>query len=328
MNHPEPTTGDKAAAQQTKLKELHDQLDAQVTALTEGADWKAWLAVAARFRSYSWHNTMLILAQRPEATRVAGYREWQRLGRQVTKGEKGIKIIAPTFRRQEHDDDPIQPETVARDDADNGADHKREPSRAKKLVGYTVVHVWDESQTTGDPLPEAPTPQLLQGAAPDGLWDELATLVAATGFTLERGDCGGPDGNGGAQREPGHREGLQPLIDSSIDQFVGQPVQGERSTAPRRPPTPGKVRPDNGVLRSQHVHDGAVVSVDPPTGPMGKQQPGPIPKHHAPKTRNRQCLFRHGRNAKTSHQCESQQAEPTRHHPTTPQARDTSHRSL
>ena len=194
MIRPEPTTGDKVAAQRAKLKELHDQLAAQVTAVTEGTDWKAWLDVAARFRSYSWHNTMLIFAQWPEASRVAGYREWQRLGRQVTKGEKGIKIIAPIFRRVKQENDPTHPEAKVGRDSDDGDDHQQETNRAKKLVGYTVVHVWDESQTTGDPLPEAPTPQLLQGAAPDGLWEALATQVAAAGFTLERGECGGPDG--------------------------------------------------------------------------------------------------------------------------------------
>jgi N-terminal domain of anti-restriction factor ArdC len=44
-------------------------------------------------------NTLLLLAQRPDATRVAGYTLWQQLGRQVAKGEKGLTILAPVTRR-------------------------------------------------------------------------------------------------------------------------------------------------------------------------------------------------------------------------------------
>src|SRR5215207_4464348 len=75
----------------------------------------AWLRVAARFHSYSFSNTMLILAQRPDATQVAGYRAWQSLGRQVDKGERGIQILAPVTRRQQAGPD----EAVA--DATNGS---------------------------------------------------------------------------------------------------------------------------------------------------------------------------------------------------------------
>ena len=49
----------------------------------------------ARFHTYSFNNVALIVAQRPEATRVAGYRAWQALGRQVRKGEKGMVIFVP-----------------------------------------------------------------------------------------------------------------------------------------------------------------------------------------------------------------------------------------
>jgi hypothetical protein len=57
-----------------KLEELHSRLADQIAQLTSGADWQAWLKVAARFHAYSFSNTLLILAQRPDATQVAGYR--------------------------------------------------------------------------------------------------------------------------------------------------------------------------------------------------------------------------------------------------------------
>src|SRR6266851_2600157 len=67
----------------------------------------AYLRTMARFPTYSVNNTLLILAQRPDATQVAGYRRWQELGRQVMKGETGIKILVPHKTRLKLDqDDP------------------------------------------------------------------------------------------------------------------------------------------------------------------------------------------------------------------------------
>jgi hypothetical protein len=63
-----------------------------VAALVDGEQWKAILRAAARFHDYSIGNILLILAQRPDATRVAGYRTWQALGRQVTRGERDPTI--------------------------------------------------------------------------------------------------------------------------------------------------------------------------------------------------------------------------------------------
>jgi antirestriction protein ArdC len=63
------------------------------------------LAAAGRFHRYSLGNVLLILAQNPEAMRVAGYRTWQSLDRQVRKGERGIQILAPvTYGPRDHHD--------------------------------------------------------------------------------------------------------------------------------------------------------------------------------------------------------------------------------
>jgi DNA primase len=94
---------ERKAAQDRKLEELHSRLTDQIAQLTSGADWQAWLRVAARFHAYSFSNTLLIHAQRPDATRVAGYRAWQSLGRQVQKGQRGIQILAPVTRRNAAD---------------------------------------------------------------------------------------------------------------------------------------------------------------------------------------------------------------------------------
>ena len=165
------------ADRETKLAAVHQRLADQVRELRTGEDWKSWLTVASRFHSYSFNNTILLLAQRSDASAVCGYRAWQSLGRQVDKGEKGLQILAPILR----------PLDVT--DPDTG-----EQERTARVAGYRVTHVWDVSQTSGRPLPERPEAPLLRGQAPEGLWDRLATLVHQHGFELERCDCGGANG--------------------------------------------------------------------------------------------------------------------------------------
>lgn len=98
-----------------------------------------YLRFTNRFRVYSLNNTMSIWAHNPEATQVAGYRAWTKLGRYVRKGEKGIPILAPC----------TQVVTVVDDDG--------EEKKLEKISGYKVVYVFDVSQTEGDPLPEVST---------------------------------------------------------------------------------------------------------------------------------------------------------------------------
>ncbi len=168
-----PTT-DKA----DKAAQLHDRLLTQVQALLDGQDWKQFLAVAARFHRYSPNNVFLILAQAPNATRVAGYRRWQSLGRQVRKGERGIAILAPCVKRARPVDDDEEAER---------------PELVRILRGFRVAHVWDITQTDGEPLPDV-RPTLLTGEAPVGLWDALAQELSDAGYALERGDCQGANG--------------------------------------------------------------------------------------------------------------------------------------
>ncbi|HET9733518.1 MAG TPA: ArdC-like ssDNA-binding domain-containing protein [Acidimicrobiales bacterium] len=156
-----------------RLRELHTQLETAFADLVSSDDWARMLAVAARFHHYSPANVMLILHQRPDASRVAGYRAWQSVGRQVRRGEHGIAILAPCTYAGHHDDDEAEP-------------GNEEPRRV--LRGFKVAHVFDLAQTEGDPLPDV-RPALLDGHAPAGLWEALAAQVTAAGFTLERGDC-------------------------------------------------------------------------------------------------------------------------------------------
>jgi DNA primase len=176
-------------ASQAKLEALHENLARQVEALRSGDDWQRWLAVASRFTTYSFANTLLILAQRPDATAVAGYRAWRTVGRQVAKGERGIQILAPILRRPER-------EANGEDDQNSTAHRADAPGErsTRRIAGFRVTHVWDVAQTSGEPLPDRPTAIPLQGDALDGLWDNVTHELARRGFQVERGDTGEANG--------------------------------------------------------------------------------------------------------------------------------------
>lgn len=77
------------------VKDLHQEFSESVKDLKETQEWEKMLEGASKFHHYSLRNMMLILRQNPEATQCAGYTTWKKLGYQVRKGEKGLKILAP-----------------------------------------------------------------------------------------------------------------------------------------------------------------------------------------------------------------------------------------
>lgn len=165
-----------------RLAAIHAQLVDAVENLVHSDTWATMLTIAARFPTYSPSNVLLIATQRPDATRVAGIRTWNSLGRRVTKGEHGIAILAPCIYQQLDYDTAAQPTTGHVGLGDDEA----EPARV--LRGFKIVHVFDITQTDGDPVPDN-TPELLLGEAPAGLWDHLAGLVRDDGYALDRGGC-------------------------------------------------------------------------------------------------------------------------------------------
>ena len=80
---------------------LHESIGSQLEELTSTEGWARFLAFATGFHSYSLSNVLLILSQRPDASRVAGFRQWQERGRQVRKGERSIKIFGYATKRAE-----------------------------------------------------------------------------------------------------------------------------------------------------------------------------------------------------------------------------------
>jgi len=184
-----PDQAQKEEERAERLSALHERLADEVAALRTGEDWQRWLDVARRLPSYSFGNCLLIAAQRPDATAVAGYRAWQALGRQVDRGERGLQILAPVVRRQRRaTGEPTEPVEAPE------SEPTVLPEPHGHVAGFRVTYVWDVAQTSGEPLPEPPHPQLLRGQAPPGLWDALEHLVVERGYAVQRGDCGTANG--------------------------------------------------------------------------------------------------------------------------------------
>ena len=103
----------------------------------------AYLAAMARFHNYSFGNILAIARQRPTATRVAGIRTWNELGRFVKRGEKGIQILAPIIGHRRR-----------REAAEQEPNASQDAKPAPMLIGFRAVYVFDHSQTEGVDLPE------------------------------------------------------------------------------------------------------------------------------------------------------------------------------
>lgn len=177
------------------IEVLHQQLQDGIDAIESGEDWRAWLNFAGRLHRYSFNNLILIWRQRPDATSIASYRTWHSVHRQVRRGERALRVMAPVVRR-----------TTALDNEGKvvlGPDGQ--PGRRQQVVGFRHAAVFDISQTDGPPVPEPERPVLLTGPAPEGLWDALGREVSERGYRLLRGGRHQLDGANGmtkvAERE-------------------------------------------------------------------------------------------------------------------------------
>ena len=136
-----------------RLKDITDSIETGIKELFESDKYRQYLATMSRFHKYSVNNTMLIYMQRPDATHVAGFNKWRdQFGRNVLKGEKGIRIIAPTPYKKKIEEIKTDPETNAPVlDADGKAIIEEKEIR---IPMFKVVSVFDVSQTAGKPLPQ------------------------------------------------------------------------------------------------------------------------------------------------------------------------------
>jgi antirestriction protein ArdC len=124
------------AARDERREQARQAIKQAAAELLSEDGFRRWIEVRSRFHRYSMGNTLLIASQRPGATQVAGYKSWQKLGRQVRKGEKAIRILAPIV--------------VKKRDEETGEERRA-------VVGFRGTCVFDVSQTAGEELPAPPS---------------------------------------------------------------------------------------------------------------------------------------------------------------------------
>ena len=136
-----------------QVREITDKLEQGIKELFESERFKEYLRTMSKFYSYSFNNTLLIAMQKPDATYVAGYTSWQRnFDRQVMKGEKGIKILAPAPYKAQEEHEKIDPSTQK---PVLDADGKPVTETVEIMrPAFKVVSVFDVSQTDGKDLPD------------------------------------------------------------------------------------------------------------------------------------------------------------------------------
>ena len=136
-----------------RLKDITDSIERGIQDLFQSDKYAQYLRTMSRFHKYSVNNTMLIYMQKPDATLVAGFNKWRdQFERNVMKGEKGIKIIAPTPFKKKIEQEKRDPDTnLPMLDADGKVIIEE---KEIKIPMFKPVTVFDVSQTDGKPLPQ------------------------------------------------------------------------------------------------------------------------------------------------------------------------------
>jgi antirestriction protein ArdC len=181
---PKPSIDERRAEVQAKL-------EAELKRIIDSGEYAAWFAKMAAFHRYSPTNIAWILAQAPAATKVASYRTWQQIGRQVRRGETGIMVFHPKpYWVDPTTGDRVRPPRTA-----------SERARFEQHVGFGVGHVFDVAQTDGEPLPELGRPA--PADAPRALTEHLDGWCVEQGVAVETRDL--PTGLYGYYQRDGDR---------------------------------------------------------------------------------------------------------------------------
>jgi hypothetical protein len=171
-----------------KIDLVMKQLKAGVEGIQDSYQFRLFLTTMSKFHDYSIGNQILIMLQKPEAVRVAGFNTWKDLGRWVKKGEKGIAILAPVMPPRSKATCPGCGAEVSRKarycpecgqglDTTSGID-------IEQPRYFRVVHVFDLNQTEGDELPEFEVP-VLTGEANEELFTDLLSHMKRKGVSVE-----------------------------------------------------------------------------------------------------------------------------------------------
>lgn len=153
-----------------KVDTAKKMLTEGVAAVIESNDFQQVLDMMGKFHRYSISNTMLIISQKPNASRVAGFKTWQGMGRVVRKGEKGIQIFVPHIRKPKESDEDQKPQ-----------------------MSFGVGYVFDIEQTEGDELPTFEVTTWLEGESTEGVIEAVAEWIKTNGITVDLHSAEVPD---------------------------------------------------------------------------------------------------------------------------------------
>ena len=143
------------------MTDIAEMLKEGTQKVYDSDSYQAYLTTAARFHQYSYRNAMLIWMQDPSATLVAGYRKWQQMGRQVRKGEKAIRILAPMRRTKTQEEDETS------------------------VPYFRAISVFDISQTEGDDLPHFEIEKLQEPVASYSELMQVLSLVSPVSIVTD-----------------------------------------------------------------------------------------------------------------------------------------------
>jgi len=152
---------------QKKIQGYLETLALETDEARKSEEMQKYLDFVAKFHQYSPSNIFLIMLSKPDATQVAGFQSWKKMGRYVKKGEKGIPIFAPMIHKEDPDND----------------------SSPKVLSGFRIVYVFDVSQTDGYPLPPVPDWKSPEKSAE--LTEKLIRFAESKGITVTFKDLPG-----------------------------------------------------------------------------------------------------------------------------------------
>ena len=160
----------EAEVKERKIDTVLKQLKDGVETIQQSERFRLFLVTMSKFHDYSIGNQILIMIQKPDATRVAGFNTWKDLGRWVRKGEKGIAILAPVM--------PPQPKPE-----EKAPEEEEETEIEPQPIYFKVVYVFDIDQTEGKPLPEFEIP-VLTGEANEELFARLLSLMESQSVSV------------------------------------------------------------------------------------------------------------------------------------------------
>jgi antirestriction protein ArdC len=177
-------------SREDRLAGLTQQLQTMLeNAISTPGRWHMLLDTSATLWRYSGGNIALLMAQMEERGQqqpllVAGFREWERHGRNVLKGEHALWVLAPRTAVKSTE---VNPDASAKPALSFSERAKGDPKEAdrRKIVGWRAQGVFDVSQTEGQPI-YIPRPMVGVGSSPMGLWTSLAKFAQNRGFTVEQ----------------------------------------------------------------------------------------------------------------------------------------------